>query len=226
MKTKLLHIFLMCILAGISVCQVFASEIELNLHPDEFNSQLNIQWARLIERYLLNFNKQLTDFKESHGIESDIIIDETIQTVQSLVYDMRKIQTDKVEKSHAEGLMRDTIDEIKSINKNLKVYLKNKSLQVKEEANMYQQKITRLTESLQKKLEIFTHTITSKINQNWQVSSKEKKVLNYIDDLEQETIKLKTFKNISFRSKSEIKDYIKGIIINIQKSMAGIKSSF
>lgn len=220
---------LVYILLGITIVTsrpVFAEEFTVNFDDDLLNTELNIKWARLIEKYLLSYNEELKDFKEAHGITSNLIIDESIESIKKLIFELRKIQTDSVEKQDAEKVMQVTIDKIKNLNKNLKVYLKNKAAQVREDAKLFQEKLVKVITPFQKKLERFILNTRAKIDANGVVSREEKRVIRYLDALEDENIKLKTFKNISFRNKNDIKSYIVSIIISIQNGMWGIKMSF
>lgn len=231
MKNRLLHLLAIYICVFLSIFFLWnrwvfaASDVELDFDPEMFNTQLNIKWALLIEKYLIKYNQQLADFKETHAIQEDTIIDGSIESIKNLIFDLRKIQTDKVEKEDAEKVMEKTIDSIKTINKSLKVYLKNKAFQVREDAKLFQEKLVKIISPFQKKLEKFIQNTEGKINANGVVSKEEKRVIRYLDELENENIKLKTFRNINFRTKAEIKSYIIWIIINIQKGMSGIKTS-
>lgn len=231
MKNRLLHLLALYTCLFLSIFLFWtrwafaASDVELDFDPEMFNTQLNIKWALLIEKYLIKYNQQLADFKETHGIQEDTIIDGSIENIKSLIFDLRKIQTDKVEKEAAEKVMEHTIDTIKNLNKSLKVYLKNKAFQVREDAKLFQEKLVKIISPFQKKLEKFIQNTEGKINANGVISKEEKRVIRFLEELKNESIKLKTFRNINFRTKAEIKSYIIGIIINIQKGMSGIKTS-
>lgn len=202
------------------------SNIELTLDPQVANTELNIKWAKLIEIYLLKYNDQLIEFKDSHGISSDTIIDANIHSIKKMIYSLRKIQTDKVEKDIAEKVMSGIIEEIKTLNKDSKIYLKNKSAQLKEEADSFQVQLVKVVDPFQKKLDIFITNIEQNFSQRRYLDSRGKIVLSILEDLKNESIRLKTFKNLSFKNKKEIKLYILAVISNVQKGVAWVKDNF
>ncbi len=137
-----------------------------------------------------------------------------------MIYSLRKIQTDKVEKDIAEKVMSGIIEEIKTLNKDSKIYLKNKSAQLKEEADSFQVQLVKVVDPFQKKLDIFITNIEQNFSQRRYLDSRGKIVLSILEDLKNESIRLKTFKNLSFKNKKEIKLYILAVISNVQKGVA------
>ena len=143
-----------------------------------------------------------------------------------MIYSLRKIQTDKVEKDIAEKVMSGIIEEIKTLNKDSKIYLKNKSAQLKEEADSFQVQLVKVVDPFQKKLDIFITNIEQNFSQRRYLDSRGKIVLSILEDLKNESIRLKTFKNLSFKNKKEIKLYILAVISNVQKGVAWVKDNF
>ena len=137
-----------------------------------------------------------------------------------MIYSLRKIQTDKVEKDIAEKVMSGIIEEIKTLNKDSKIYLKNKSAQLKEEADSFKAQIVKVVDPFQKKLDVFITNIEQNFSQRRYLDSRGKIVLSILEDLKNESIRLKTFKNLSFKNKKEIKLYILAVISNVQKGVA------
>ncbi len=226
---KYLRWFCLLIAFTFSVSSIWtfalSSDIELSVSPDFANTELNIKWAKLIEVYLVKYNQQLKEFKDLHEIASDAIIDEATEKIKQMIFSLRKIQTDKVEKWTAEKVMSKTISEIKGLNTSLKIYLKNKSAQIKEEARMSQENLLKVVWPFQRKLEKVIVNLHESVSLRAKESQDRKRLISYLSDLESENIKLKTFKKLSFKNKKEVKDYIIWSITNIQRLINWIKSS-
>jgi hypothetical protein len=173
-----------------------------------------------MELYLLKYNQQLIDFKNIHGIDTDDIIDSNMVAIKKMIYTLRKIQTDKLEKEIAEKTMSTIIVQIKDLNQNIKIYLKNKAAQIKEDAKLFQETLLKVTLPFQRKLEAFIQNLQASIKSKERLEGKDKRIMEYLDDLENESIKLKTFKNLTFKNKKEIRAYIVNIISNVQKGVA------
>lgn len=203
-----------------------ALEDEFGIDSSILNTELNIKGAYLIEKYLLKYNEKLEDFKDTYGIESDQTIDRNISSIKKLIYSLRKVQTNQVSKEEAEKAMQVAIDEIKSINKSMKIYLKNKSEQIKEETRLLQEKFIKLIFPFQKSLEKLIVNLRYNVSSDGSISPTEKKLLKYVDSLENESIKLRTLKSLTFRNKADLKEYLIGIIKNIKEGTNLVKKSF
>ena len=203
------NIFLIGLLCSVAHF-VFAENdnIELTLIPSLANTELNIKGAKLIETYLIKYTTQLKDFKEKNGIPSDKIIDEAAVSIQKMIYALRKIQTDKLEKVDAEKVMSKTIEQIKELNRSLKIYLKNKDAQIREEARIFQESLDRVVAPFQKKLEKLIASLKFSLSTLPNSDAKKKKIMSYLSELENENIRLKSFRKLTFKSKRDIKDYV------------------
>jgi len=76
-----------------------------------------------------------------------------MEKIQTMIFALRKIQTNKVEKDTATEVMRDAITEIKSINSEVKAYLKTKAELIRQETKLLQRKYETIIEKTSNKLE-------------------------------------------------------------------------
>lgn len=202
---------------------VESSSIILSEEPSEVNTSLNIKGSVLIEKYLIKYIDELNDFKDNYRLENDVIIDDVIKNCQSMVFSLRKIQTDRVEKEVAEKTMSEIIARIKSLNKNVKIYLKNKSQQVKEDTVLLQWKYESSIIIFSNKLNLFIIGMKRKILKDWIINENEKNIIEYLSLLEKEYTKLRNIKNTPFKNPLDLKDEIKSIITTIKNHMKEIK---
>lgn len=200
-----------------------SSSIILSEEPSEVNTSLNIKGSVLIEKYLIKYIDELNDFKDNYRLENDVIIDDVIKNCQSMVFSLRKIQTDRVEKEVAEKTMSEIIARIKSLNKNVKIYLKNKSQQVKEDTVLLQWKYESSIIIFSNKLNLFIIGMKRKILKDWIINENEKNIIEYLSLLEKEYTKLRNIKNTPFKNPLDLKDEIKSIITTIKNHMKEIK---
>lgn len=199
------------------------SSIILSEDPTEINTSLNIKGAMLIEKYLNKYIDELNDFKDSYWLVDDVIIDDVIKNCQSMIFSLRKIQTDKVEKEIAEKTMSEIIARIKSLNKNVKIYLKNKSQQIKEDTIVLQWKYEPSVIIFSNKLNLFIGGMKKKILKDWIIDENEKLVIEHLWLLEKEYTKLRNIKNMTFKNPLYLKNNIKNIITSIKNHMKEIK---
>lgn len=199
------------------------AEIKISENPNEKNTEVNIKWASLIEKYLIKYTTELNDFKKNNGIKNDIIIEKTTSEIQIIIFALRKIQTDKVEKEVAENVMNRAIARIKVINKDIKSYLKNKTIQIKQEAKEKQIKYSVFVEKIRIQMDTIIKRFKDNIKKERLPSKNDKKIYAHLLALEKESIKLANFKIGNFENEKELKTNLLNILIEIKREFSEIK---
>lgn len=187
------------------------------------NTSLNIKWASLIEKYLNKYINELESFKDIYWIENDIIIDDAIKNCQFMISSLRRIQNERIDKTVAEETMSETIARIKYLNKNLKIYLKNKSEQIKEDTSTLKWKYEPSIKIFTNKLNLFVNWLKRRITKDGIISEDDKMVIEHLSLLQKEYAKLSEFKNTPFKNPDELKDTVKTIISEIKWHIKEIK---
>lgn len=199
------------------------AEIKISENPNEKNTEVNIKWASLIEKYLIKYTTELNDFKKNNGIKNDIIIEKTTSEIQTIIFALRKIQTDKVEKEVAENVMNRAIARIKVINRDIKTYLKNKTMQIKQEAKEKQTKYSVFVEKIRIQMNAIIKRFKDNIKKERLPSKNDKKIYTHLLALEKESTKLANFETSSFENEKELKTSLLNILIHIKKEFSEIK---
>ncbi len=201
------------------------NSIKLTDNPVEENTELNIKWAQVIEKYLTNYKGELQSFQDLYSLKSDYIINEWVGEMTDMIFWLRKIQTNKVEKSVAEKVMNVYIDRIKDLNKNLKKYLQNTAETSREETKKYQDA---LYKKYLLKFSVNLDMVISilKKKTNWKrIFSKEETLYNQkIQSIEIENKKLKNINKVFFKNKREFLFSLKTILWKIKKELQVIHS--
>jgi hypothetical protein len=198
-------------------------EIRLTESPQEKNTTVNMQAANLIEKYLIKYNAELDSFKTKNAIKTDTTIDNTMSEIKVMIFALRKVQTDKVEKQVAEKIMNLSIARIKVINKDIKSYLKNKSIQIRQETEEKQKKYAIFVEKIRLQMNTIIKKFKNSIEKERLVSQSERKIYSHLLVLEKESIKLLGFKSIVFWDEKEMKIYLLNVLVSIKKEFLEIR---
>ncbi len=223
MKKIIFYIFFLTILLFTEKVGAISyyDDFNLNLNPTVSNTENNINWARLIEKYLSNLKNELEIFNTKYDIKWDKETGDFFKKIDKMILSLRKIQTISIEKNIAEDIMRSIINELKTLNPKIKSYLKNKKILIEIETNKVKNNYSNYSEKLSKSLNIFTNDLTKKLNKS--ENKNIETILEHIKNLERENKKLLNFKNISFNNPSEIKSSFMRILNNIKKEINEIK---
>lgn len=199
----------------------YYEEIKLNLNPAASNTENNIEWARLIEKYLSKLKNELLIFNTKYDIKWDKETDDFFKKIDKMIFSLRKIQTISIEKNIAEEVMSSIIAELKNLNPKVKSYLKNKKIEIEKKTDEVKNNYSVFAEKLSKSLSIFTIELSLKLKK-WEQVNKEI-IMEHIKNLEKENKKLLNFRNISFNNPSEIKSSFIRILNNIKREISEIK---
>jgi hypothetical protein len=199
--------------------------IQLSENPQEENTETNIKWALVIERYLINYKKDLISFQELYWLKNDSILNQNIKEITTMIFWLRKIQTNKIEKTLAEEVMSLYIERLKTLNVSLKKYLQNTAETAKEETKKYQDSLYKNTLLKFSKNLDFIISLLKKKTEGKRILSKNETLYNQkIVNLETENKKLKNFNKIFFKNKRELLFSLRNILWKIKKELQSIQT--
>lgn len=222
MKKILLIIAIIASITSNCYAISYNDEIKLSLNPVIPNTQTNINWAALIETYLLKINHDLELLKAKYDIKEDSENKEYSLKLNKMTISIKKIQTTDIEKYIAEDVMRSVIDELKVLNPKIKNYLKTKRELAEKETAQVKSKYTNFAQKLSISLEILINALWWKLEENKSNKNYES-IKKQLDNLTKENQKLKNFKYIQFNNPSEIKSGFLRILNNIKRAILEIK---
>ncbi len=194
-----------------------AKNIKLSQNPTIQNTQENINSSKLIEKYLLKLKNNINSFNDKYNIKDDKEIKKFMDKLDKMIFSLRKIQTISIEKNIFETVLKDIIDDLKTLNIEIKSYLKEKRRLVELETKNTKNNYIDLCNKLSSKLSIFISEISSKEIKN------NAKIKVHIENLEKENKKLVNFKSIIFQNSEQVKSSFLRILNNIKKEFIEIK---
>lgn len=209
---KIIYIILFTILFLFSG-NVFAVDVE-------YNTESNIKKAILVEDYISRHKGKIDDFIKKYEIFNNTSLLKDINELDESIAALKKIQNTNIEKQKAEEIILAVIDRIKKVNESLKVQLEiekalfEKNLQTKKEA------FSKLWIKMADKINSINLKIAQNVFKNKTVLSlKESKIKQNLIVLNWESLKLKNFWSIDFKSEWEIRDSFVRILQNIKREI-------
>lgn len=196
----------------------YNDEIILDLYPSISNTQTNINWAKLIEKYLINLKYEIQSFNEKYDIIWDVETDEFLIKIDKMITSLRKIQTISIEKNTAEDVMRSIIDELKTFNPKIKYYLKKKKIAVQIETTNTKNNYVIFSQKLSKSLSKLINDFYS-----MEISKNKNEIEVHLKNLKSYNNRLLNFKELKFNNPSGVKSKFIQILNNIKNEIIEIK---
>lgn len=190
------------------------------------NTQNNIKSAYLMEKYTKNLILNLVTFQDTYNLENDKDIQNIIYKLDNVTNNLKKIQSTNLDKQKAETAMNILLEQLKSINNEIKSILKQKKDIIKKDVEKEKTKYSSLTIRLSTKMDKIIYELAKKIKSSDWLNNNELQIVKNIKILEAENKKLKDFGNSDFLTKEEIRSAVISILINIKSEIKLIKSLF
>lgn len=196
----------------------YKDDIILDLYPSITNSQTNINWAKLIEKYLINLKYEIQTFNEKYDITWDVETDEFLIKIDKMISSLRKIQTISLEKSTAEDVMRSIINELKTFNPKIKSYLKKKKIAVQIQTTNTKNNYVVFSQKLSKSLSKLINDFYS-----MNISKNKNEIEIHLKNLKNYNNRLLSFRDLKFNNPSGVKSKFIQILNNIKNEIIEIK---
>lgn len=208
----------------IGIKPIFAiekSSINLEKNPSIINTYKNIKQAKLIESEVVNFRKKLIIIQKKYNLEKDKTINSSLKDLTEIIYILRKIQTTRLNKNTANYIINTIVSDLKIINTEIKSYLKK----IKSQFVKINIKYSKIATVLNLKLNKIIYSFLNHYLKKTKLNTKDKKILNILTKLNNESIKLKNFKNNNFSNEKEVKIHLVNILKEIKMHFREIKNT-
>ena len=195
------------------------SSINLENNPIVKNTNKNIRQASAIEKEVVDFRKKLILIQKKYKLQNDDIIIKSIKDLYEIIYVLRKIQTTKINKKTANNVIKIVINDLKNINLVTKKHLKK----VKFTLDISKVKYNKTSEKLNKALNKITIAFIEHYTKKDNITKKDKEIIKVVQKIYSKSLKLKEFKNNTFYTKEDMKEYLVKILKELKKDFRKIK---
>ena len=190
-----------------------------------YNTESNIKKAILVEDYIIKHRGRIENFIIKYEIENNNVLISELKWLNESIEALQKIQNTSIEKEIAEDIMKAILIRIKKINENLKKQLKIEKDKFQKKINKKKDIYSKLWIKLSDKINNINLKIAKKIYKNDSILSlKEWKIKKNLINLNIQSLKLRNFWSINFKSEKEIKETFINILKKIKIEVSEMKS--
>jgi len=175
------------------------------------NIQINIQTKKtaiLLEKHVLKLEKEILYYQNKLNLINDKKINNWIYDINKIKNWLDAIKYNKIDWLKANILIKAIINKLKSINVQLKPYLKKQLLENIKKVNNIKNKITKQIKIFNNKLKQAIIKVKKNINNKKNITAKNKAVLFHLNNLKKYSINLDLFKNKKFYNVKELKIFL------------------
>ncbi|MFK7780256.1 MAG: hypothetical protein QM490_03825 [Candidatus Gracilibacteria bacterium] len=192
----------------------------------EYNTESNIKKALLVEDYLSRHKGKIDDFIKKYNIFNNSNLLSDLNELDESIKALKKIQNTDIEKQKAEEVILAVINRIKRVNESLKIQLEIEKDIFERNLKSKKNAFSKLGIKIANKINSINLKIAQNIFKDKQaLSPKESKIKQNLIKLNKESLKLKNFGNINFKSEEEIKDVFVRILQNIKIEINSMKET-
>ena len=182
-----------------------------------------IDKLELIERYIVNYKKNISLVVTKYEIKDNKDIKDTINSLDFLLEIISKVKDSNMSEQEKERVVKFLTKNLKEINWKSKETLKKWKEDFDKKIKQIQESYSKLWLRISRQLDILTQKIYKlKFNNRENTNSILKENLDRITEISKE---LKDFWEINFNSEKEIKTYFKNIIQDIKKELLKLKEN-
>lgn len=221
--TKILFIIWVFIL---SANQVFALSYKDALPIDsqfEDVSKNNISAAKLLQKYVESYEEKINALLDSYNSQNTEIIKAVNKSLKKMSKSLDIVQYKSVDPLVVHEIMQSIVTDLKTINNSMKVYLEQERQLSLMRLQAIQDNYIKIGIKISTILDNLVDALSYSLVQKKSLSEKEKEIVRSLVIIRKQSSKIKNFKNISFTSQWEMKEYFQEIIFTIRAEIISMK---
>lgn len=186
-------------------------------------SDANTSAAKLLQDYVESYGEKINSLLDSYASENTEIITLVNSSLKQMSRSLDIIQYKSVDPDVVNSVIKSVVSDLKTINSKMKVYLEQERqlylLRLETSKNTYIRIASKISEILDNLIDTISHSLVQKES----LSEKEKTIVRSLVIIREQNNKIKDFKNISFSSRQEMKQYFQDIIFTIKGEINSMK---
>ena len=186
-------------------------------------SDANTSAAKLLQDYVESYGEKINSLLDSYASENTEIITLVNSSLKQMSRSLDIIQYKSVDPDVVNSVIKSVVSDLKTINNKMKVYLEQERqlylLRLETSKNTYIRIASKISEILDNLIDTISHSLVQKES----LSEKEKTIVRSLVIIREQNNKIKDFKNISFSSRQEMKQYFQDIIFTIKGEINSMK---
>lgn len=196
------------------------------VEEDPYIWKSNVEKTILMWKYLSSHKENIINFSIKYEIENDYEIKIYIEKINYLIDSLEKVQENWLDKEKEDLLISTILNEIKKINEQLKILLKNKKLWFEKNLKLKKEMYSNIAYKLSFKIEeIYKLIYDKELLEKKILTENELKLKNAMKEINNLSKKLKYFSYIEFDSPSNVQKEFVNILKEIKNQISIIKKN-
>jgi hypothetical protein len=191
---------------------------------NEENTQENIDQAKLLEKYIREYKKDIELLENRYAITDSFVLSTYKKELDSMVRALRKTETIFIEKSDAEAIRIDIVASLKEINIFIKELLKKEQVRFENRVQTTKNMYIKIGIKISGVIVNLTQNITATLSKKDTLSSYEKDIVRSLVRLSKVNDTIREFASRDFETQDEMKLYYTDIIRKIRIEISLIKT--
>lgn len=187
-------------------------------------SKNNISAAKLLQDYVESYGDKINGLLEPYDSENTEIITNVNNVLKQMSRSLDIIQYKSADPSKVNEIMESIVNDLKSINSRMKIYLEQERELHEERLKNIQNNYNEIWLKISAILDNLISQLSNSLIQKKSLSQKEKEIVWSLVIIREENNKIKDFKNQSFSSQEEMKIYFQNIILKIKGEIINMKT--
>lgn len=183
----------------------------------------SLKKTELITTYIKNLKKEIDVFKQKYDINNNINLENEVVELDKLIIILNNFSKKNFEKEEEDKIMLIILEKLKKSKEIIKNILKVKKIKYEKDFNKKRDFYLKVWENLNKQINSLIINIYDSYKNKDNLSENEISIIKILKGLNEENLKLKSFKNIDFSSENEMTTSIVRILKNTKKLMLELK---
>lgn len=191
---------------------------------NEENTQENIEQAKLLEKYIREYKKDIETLEERYEIEDSFVLSTYKKELDTMVRALRKTETLLIEKSDAEEIRSSVVKGLKDINILIKEALKKEQTRFENRIQTTKNIYVRIGNKISSVILNLTKDLTAVLSKKTSLNNSEKEIVRSLVRLNEVNDSIQEFSGKTFETKEEMKNYYTEVVRKLRKEISLIKS--
>lgn len=222
---KLLSILSVLVL---SANQVFALDYRDELPISSAFASVDaddISAAKLLQNYVNSYEDKINRLFDSYEVENREIIDAANTQLGQMSRSLDLLQYKSVNPDIVPDVMQSVVSDLKTLNNRMKIYLEQEKVLYFDKVRWIQKDYAKIWDKISDILDTLILNVSNSLINKETLSTKEQEIVKSLVSIREQNNYIKDFRNISFRSEEEMKEYFRDIIKVIRKDIINIRIS-
>jgi hypothetical protein len=186
-------------------------------------SENEIAAAKLLQNYVESYEKKINSLLDSYNSQNTEIIQTANNSLKKMSRSLDVIQYKSINPLVVNEVMKSIVTDLKIINNRMKIYLEQERQLHVEKLQFIQDNYTKVGNKISFILDELVSSLSSSLIKKESLSDKEKEIIRSLVVIRSQNNKIKDFKNKSFNSEVEMKQYFQDIIPTLRTEIISMK---